>query len=129
MSEPSLSENAGAFGLAVKVFGSPAFIGIIAGALGFLWSWPRTAREGFVRIAAAGVCSHFFGPGLLKTALHFAPWFVPEDISAGCYLIAGLPGWWILAWVFRWLEARRDKPLEDVAADIVEGAKHIREIV
>ena len=129
MSDQSDIQGTAAFSIAVKVFGSPAFIGIVAGALGFLWSWPKTAREGFIRIAAAGACSHFFGPGLLKTALHFAPWFVPEDIGAGCYLIAGLPGWWVLAWVFKWLENRRNDDLGQVAADLTEGAKRAKEIM
>jgi len=122
-------ESAGALGVAVKVIGTPAFIGIVAGALGFLWSWPMNKKEGFIRIAAAGIGSIFLGPPLLLTAMHFAPWLTREEVAPACYLIAGLPTWWVLAWVFRWLDARKDKSLEDVAADVVAGAKNVKEIL
>ena len=129
MSDHPSMEDAGIFAALVKLFGSPAFIGMVAGGFGFMWSWPTTKREGFIRIVAAGMCSHFFGPGLLKTALHFAPWFVPEDISAGVYLIAGLPGWWILAFIFKWLDNRRGQDIGQVGAEVIEGAKQVKEIM
>jgi len=129
MNEQSMAENAGALGVAAKVLGSPALIGILAGALGFLWSWPATRREGFVRIAAAGICSIFFGPALLQTLLHFALWFTREEVSAPCYLVAGLPGWWVLAWVFKWLDNRRGKDLGEVAHDLEEDATHLKEFL
>jgi len=129
MNDQSISENAGALGAAAKLIGSPAFIGIIAGALGFLWSWPANRREGFIRIAAAGICSTFFGPALLQTLLHFAAWFSRDEVSAPCYLIAGLPGWWVLAWVFKWLDQRRGKDLGEVARELEEGARHLKEFL
>lgn len=129
MSEQSAVENAGAFGLAAKVLGSPAFIGIVAGALGFLWSWPTSKREGFIRIAAAGVCSLFFGPPLLQTLLHFGSWLTRDEVAPACYLVAGLPGWWVLAWVFKWLDQRRDSDLGQVAREISDGAKNVKEIM
>jgi hypothetical protein len=129
MSDQSAVEAGGAAAFAAKLLASPGAIGVLAGALGFLFSWPSSKREGFCRIAAAGICSHFFGPGLLKTALHFAPWLAADDIQAACYLIAGLPAWWVLAWGFKWLEKRRDSDAGDVAAEIAAGTKKVKELL
>lgn len=109
-----------------KVLGSPGAIGIIAGAAGFLFSWPATRREGFCRIAASGLSSIFLGPLLLQSALHFIPWFTLEHAAPACYLISGLPAWWAGHWAFRWLDNRREKDIGEVASDIVEDAQKVR---
>lgn len=115
MSDQSSGEAATMLG---KVLTSPGAIGILAGATGFLYSWPTTRREGFCRIAAAGISSIFLGPLLLQTALHFIPWFTLEHAAPACYLVSGLPAWWVGAWVFRWLEARRGKDVVEIAEEV-----------
>jgi hypothetical protein len=124
MSDQSMAEAAGAAG---KILSAPAAIGVVAGALGFLFAWPTNRREGFCRLVASGVCSHFFGPGVLATAEHFMSWIQPTDMAAGCYLVAGLPGWWVLAWAFKWLENRREEDAAQVAGEVIEAAKKAKD--
>ena len=116
-------------GTAMKVFSLPAFMGLVAGSVGFLFLWPADRKEGFTRLLASAFFSHFFGPPLLYTALHFLSWIPSDQMAAACFLIAGLPGWWILGWLFKWLGARQNQDAAQVAHDIIEGAKHAREIL
>jgi len=127
--EQTIAESAGAAATAAKYLSAPAAVGILAAVVGFMFSWPRTKREGFTRIAASGLCSHFFGPGVLATAVHFLPWITADDIRAACYLAAGLPGWWVLGWGFKWLQTRQDQDAGQVAGEIVHGVKRVREIL
>lgn len=130
MSEQSIAEGAGAAGAALsKLLGSPAAIGVLAGVLGFLFSWPDSKREGFCRLAAAGISSIFLGPLLLKTTLHFVGWLDSESAAPACYLISGLPAWWVLAWCFKWLDKRRNSDAGDIAAELAEGTKKVKELL
>lgn len=114
---------------AAKLMSMPAVMGMLAGVLGFMFMWPATKREGFSRLAASSICSHFFGASLLATAVHFLPWIPVTDMAAACYLIVGLPGWWILGWIFKWMQNRRDQDFGEVAHDAFEGAKRVKEIM
>jgi hypothetical protein len=122
MSDGPTTESATALAAAVKVLSWPAAIGIMAGAIGFLFMWPKTRAEGFSRILVSALCSHFFGDALLSTALHFLPWIAAKDMTAACYLVVGLPSWWILGWVFNRLQGGQNRTVSEVIKDIKELA-------
>lgn len=129
MNEQSAVEGASTAALLAKILASPGAIGVLAAVVGFLFAWPKSAKEGGCRIAASMLSSHFFGAAMLKTVLHFVPWLVAEDVSAACYGIVALPAWWIGAWIFRWLENRRNKDAGDIAAELAEGTKKVKELL
>lgn len=106
-----------ATGLAIgKALASPGVIGVLAGAVGFLFLWPKDRKEGFSRLVASGITSHFLGDALLRTIVHFAPWIPPEEIRAGAYLLAGLPAWWILGAVIKYLSRGND--IKQIVQDV-----------
>lgn len=111
-------DDVGKGGLIVKAMASPGVIGVFAGALGFLFVWPKTKREGFTRLVASGISSHFFGNAVLRTIVRFAEWIPPDEIRAGAYLIAGLPGWFLLAALFKYLN--RGKDIKEIVQDAKE---------
>lgn len=104
-------------GYFVKSFASAGVIGVIAGALGFLFLWPQSKREGFTRILCSALCSHFFGDAVLRTICNFASWIPPDEIRAGAYLIAALPGWMIFGAFFNYVNKSRDKDIFQIAKD------------
>lgn len=106
-----------------KAMASPGVIGIFAGAIGFIFLWPKTAKEGFSRIAASGICSHFFGDALLRTIVHFAEWIPPDEIRAGAYLVAGLPAWWLMGAIIRYFKSTEDKDIKQIAEDVRKSLK------
>lgn len=108
-------------GWLAKAAAAPGVIGMLGGAVMFMFMWPATRKEGFYRIAASGICSHFYGAAVLRTIIHFADWIPVEEIRAGSYLIAGLPGWWILGGLFIWLNKKQD--IKAMADDVIEVIK------
>lgn len=104
--------NAGGFIL--KAIATPTFVGIMAGAIGFMFLWPKTKKEGYIRIVASGLFSHLFGNAVLHTILHYADWISIEDMRAGAYLIAGLPGWFLLCAIFRYFENNKKKDISQL---------------
>jgi len=144
--EPISGSAAGvAAGSAIaKYFGLQLGAGAVAAALGFLVLWPKTAREGFARLASSIIASIVFGPPLVAfvysrypdvftsaRALAEASGVKPEFglLYAGAPLlvIAGLPAWWVLGAVLRWFDKRRDKDIAEIvqdARDAVAGAKN-----
>ena len=140
MSEP-FSTGAGA--AALKFFGAAVLASAAATAFGFLFLWPRTMREAFVRFACAIFCSFTFGPalafaaraqwpGMFATALEVGQVYGDPQagvlIAAAPFLVfAALPAWWLFGWFYRWIDKRRDKDLAEVASDAVDVAKKIKE--
>lgn len=119
--ESASSIAAVVLGWLAKAAAAPGVIGILGGAIGFLFMWPASAREGFARIVASGICSHFFGPAVLRTIVHFAEWIPVEEMRAGAMLIAALPGWWIFGGLFKWLGKNQD--IKQMADDVIEVVK------
>lgn len=117
MSEPITGAAAGAAGF--KMLVSPGVIGVLGGAVGFLFLWPKDRKEGFSRLVVSGISSHFFGDAVLRTVLNFAPWMHADEVRAGSYLLAGLPAWWIIGAVLKYLNKGRD--IKEMADD-VKGA-------
>lgn len=116
MSEP-VSGAAGAAGLKALA-SSPGAIGVLAGAIGFMILWPKTAKEGVCRIAVSALSSHFYGNAVLRTIVNYAPWIPSDEIQAGAYLLAALPAWWVLGAVIKYLGRGQD--IKEIAKDVKE---------
>lgn len=129
---------------AIKFFGATVIIGAGAAALGFMFMWPRTLREAFVRFASAISCSLMFGPALafgahswwpslFVSAREFGTQYAGDPLMgvlvAACpfMLVAALPAWWLLGGLVLWLERRRGKDLAEYATDAVAIVKTVKE--
>lgn len=129
---------------AIKFFGTTVIIGAGAAALGFMFMWPRTLREAFVRFASAITCSLTFGPalamgahswwpGLFTSAREFGQQYAGDPLMgvlvAACpfMLVAALPAWWLLGGLVLWLDKRRGKDIAEYATDAVAVVKTVKE--
>lgn len=134
----------GAAGSALlTIFAAPLLAGAIACALTFLFMWPRTRREGWVRFVCAIAMAGIAGPFLLA-ALH--SWWPTLFVSAGSVMalcgidaslgvaivavpmlvVAALPAWWLLGGVVRWLDRRRDQDIAEIARAAAQAVKDVR---
>lgn len=96
----------------------PTAFGIAGGALVFLFNWPKTPKEGFTRLVAAGVCSHFFGDAAVRLIVKlFGDYVVADEIRSGVYLLVGGVGFFVVGAVVRWFTNRRDKDIQDLIKD------------
>jgi hypothetical protein len=109
-------DAAGAGVLIVKTLSSAGVIGAFAGAVGFLFLWPKDRKEGFTRVFFSGVSSHFFGDAVMRTIVNFAGWIPIDEIRPGSYMLAGLFGWFIGAAAFRYFAKGKD--IQEIANDI-----------
>lgn len=147
---PTMKENmpaiettsAGASAL-IKIFGVPVLAGAAATALTFLFMWPRTRREAFIRLTCTIGTSGLLGP-LLVVAMH--SWWPTLFTSAATVaslngadptmgmlavagpimVVAGLPAWWVLGALMLWLERRRGKDIGELAHDAAEVVRDVR---
>jgi len=142
MSEP-LTTGAGA--AALKFFGATVLASAAATALGFLFLWPKTLREAFVRFASALFCSFTLGPALAFAARAQWPGMFASAqdlgqlygdpqagvlIAAAPFLVfAALPAWWLFGWFYRWVDNRRDKDLGEVLQDGAAAIKAAKEMM
>jgi hypothetical protein len=104
-----------------KAISSAGAMGLLAGIVGFMFWWPKTAKEGFCRLFASGLCSHLFGDAVMRTIVHYADWIPQGEIRAGAYLLAGLPGWFLLGALIRYFKKNQSKD----AVQIIKEAKDI----
>lgn len=143
MKEPMSLETTAAGGALIKIFGVPVLAGAAAAALGFLIMWPRTLKEAFIRLACTIMTSAIAGP-LLVIAVH--SWWPTLFASAGevaalsgtgremgflfvaspFLVIAGLPAWWIVGGVVRWLDKRRGMDIAEIVQDAAEAVRDVR---
>jgi hypothetical protein len=142
MSEPI---STGAAGAALKFFGATVLASAAATALGFLFLWPKTLREAFVRFACAIFCSFTLGPALAFAARAQWPGMFASAqelgqlygdpqagvlIAAAPFLVAAaLPAWWLFGWFYRWMDKRRDKDLGEVLQEGAEAFKAAKEMI
>lgn len=135
MTEPISTTSAGGFAL-FKFFAGTAVASAVASMIGFLLLWPKTAREAAVRLTCTFIASTFFGP-FLVVALHsrqpelFASaremalaMGLPADaglvfVSSPLLVAAGLPAWWILGGIVRWLDKRSHADLAGLVGLLV----------
>lgn len=134
--------SAGATAL-IKFFGVPVLAGAAATALTFMFMWPRTRREAFIRLTCTIFTSGLLGP-LLVVAVH-SWWPTLFDsaatvatmngadptlgmlaVAGPMMVIAGLPAWWVLGALVLWLERRRGKDIGELVHDAVEVVKDAR---
>lgn len=131
--------------VAIKFFGVTVIAGAAATALGFLFLWPKTIREAFVRFACAIFSSFTLGPLLAFAARSQWPGVFESaqqvgklygDPAAGLLIAAApflalsaLPAWWLFGWLYRWLDARRDKDIGQIAHEIAAEAKEVKEAI
>lgn len=127
----------------IKIFGVPVLAGAAATALVFLFMWPKTLHEAFLRLACTIATSGIFGPFAVM-ALH-SGWPSLFDsakavtilygadpalgvlfVGGPVMVLAGLPAWWLIGGGIRWLERRRDKDLGELAHDAAEVVRDVR---
>ena len=108
MTEPA---SGAAAGVAFAKLGGAA---LIAAGLMFMVAWPKTRREGVSRIVCTLAGSTLFGrPLLAYVHTTFAWWPREHEADMAVFVLAGLPAWWALGGLARWLDKRRE-----TAADI-----------
>lgn len=129
---------------AIKYFGMSVIAGAGAAALGFMFLWPRTLREAFVRFACAIACSFTFGPllamaahsqwpSLFTSAREFGTMYGGDPLAgllvaaSPFMVIAALPAWWLLGGLVLWLDKRRGKDIAEYATDAVAIVKTVKE--
>jgi membrane associated rhomboid family serine protease len=110
------TEAAATGGMILKTLASAGVVGAFAGAVGFLFLWPKDRKEGFARIFFSGLSSHYFGEWVVRTVANFAEWIPLDDVRPGAYMLAGLFGWFIGAAVFKYFSKGKD--IQEIAKDV-----------
>ena len=127
-------------GALIKIFGVPVLAGAAATAFAFLFMWPKTLKEAFMRlmctIATSGIAGpflviavHSWWPSLFDSAKAVAALYGADPalgvlfVSGPLLVVAGLPAWWVIGGVVRWLDRRKDKDIGEMVHDAVEVVK------
>jgi hypothetical protein len=122
----------------------PLGAGLAATGLGFLFLWPKSAREAACRFACtllvcavAGPClaiaAYCWWPALFASAGQAAamaggPAELGVLLAAAPFLVvAGLPAWWLLGALILWFDRRRSKDIGEIAHDAAEVVRNVRE--
>ncbi len=117
-----------------KFFGSSMFAASIAVAVGFLFLWPKTLKEAFVRISCTILASSMFGPFMVMALHSWWPSLFDSSktiaaqagmdgafgllfLSAPIMVVAGLPAWWVMGAIIRWLDRRRNADIGELVND------------
>lgn len=138
------SAAAGAAGSALlKIFGFPIAAGAAATALAFLFMWPKTVKEAFVRFTCSILMSglagpfavsavHSWWPGLFSSAKELAALYGADPalgilfVGAPLLVITALPAWWILGGLVLWFEKRKGKDIAEIAGDAADAFNQVR---
>ena len=134
MPEPTSSGAVGVIGF-IKLF-LPGIATTIGTAVMYMLMLPRNQGEWFKRLVVTILCSTIFGPfvffwfestGVGSDIVHNAVnelgrWLDPASIKmaiAGPILaMSGLPGWYVLGWIIRFLENNKDKDAGEVLKEV-----------
>ena len=144
-------ETTAAGGALIKIFGIPVLAGAAATSLGFMFMWPKSAKEAFVRFFVTIIFSVLMGPALVLAVRSWWPSLFESakdvalmygsDRPLGFLFIAallmvaaglpacrpaGLPAWWVLGACVRWLDKRRDKDIGELARDAAAIVRDVR---
>lgn len=128
----------------VKIFGASVIAGAVASAFAFMFMWPRTLMEAAIRLGSTLLASFVAGPVLVIAVHSWSPAMFESSravavlygaapelgflfIAAPLMVAAGLPAWWVIGWVVRWMDVRRDKDIGEVAQDAAGAVKKVRE--
>lgn len=136
-------ETTAAGGALIKIFGVPVLAGAAATALAFLFLWPATMREAFVRftcsILSSGIVGpfaviavHSWWPGLFDSAKMVCAMY-GADPALGVLMVAtplmvacGLPAWWIIGGLVLWFDKRKNKDIGEMVQDAAGIVKDVR---
>lgn len=127
----------------IKIFGVPVLAGAAATAFAFLFLWPKTLKEAFMRlmctIATSGIAGpflviafHSWWPSLFDSAKAVATLYGADPaigvlfVAGPLMVAAGLPAWWLIGGLVRWLDRRKDKDLGEMAQDIAAVVRDVR---
>lgn len=127
----------------LKILGVPLLAGAVATTLGFLFMWPRTMREAAIRMASTLMMSMVCGPAVVIAAAHWMPGAFDTArtvavlyglepvygqllLAAPFLVLAGLPAWWVIGWLVRWMDKRKDKDIAQVASDAAAAVRELR---
>lgn len=154
MAEPTSSGAAGL--AAFKFFGIPLTAATLGVTLAFMLMPPQSPKEWFQRLFCTFLCSITLGPILffafastdlggaivLTAVTELSGHVIPIPFSSKVILIdaayvklvmaspflmfGGLPGWYILGWVIRALEARKNKDAIEIAQEVGRLSKRFR---
>jgi nicotinamidase-related amidase len=136
-------ETTAAGGALIKIFGVPVLAGAAATSLGFMFMWPTTIKEAFIRIICTILSSTILGPvlviivrswfpGLFDSAKEVAVMYGSEPafgflfIAAPLMVMAGLPAWWVIGAVVRWFDVRKGKDIGEMAQDAAAIVHDVR---
>lgn len=138
-----IETTAAAGGALVKIFGVPVLAGAAATSLAFMFMWPKTVKEAFVRFMCTILTSSILGPVLVVVVRNWWPTLfdAAKDVAvmygsdpalgflfiAGpVMVVAGLPAWWLIGGTVRWLDKRKDKDLGELAVDAAGVVRDVR---
>jgi hypothetical protein len=127
----------------IKIFGVPVLAGAAATSLGFMFMWPITLKEAFIRISCTILSSTILGPvlvivarswwpGLFESAKEVATMYGSEPalgflfIAAPLMVMAGLPAWWVIGAIVRWFDVRKGKDIGEIAHDAAAIVHDVR---
>jgi hypothetical protein len=136
-------ETTAATGALIKLFGVPVLTSAAATSLGFMFMWPKSPKEAFIRMGTTIIFSTCVGPvmvialrstwpDLFDSARDIAVMYGTEPafgflfIAAPIMVGAGLPAWWVVGAVVRWLDKRKNKDLGELAADAMQLVNQVR---
>ena len=130
--EATTTASAVTYGLLKFILGH-TIAAAVASAVGFFVITPRTVREAMVRIVSTLFASFIVGPIVVAYFhVHYPLLFEAAAKQASAegltgvgemyvswpiVVLCGLPAWWVVGWVLRWFDNRRDKDLGQVVAE------------
>lgn len=131
-----MAAETGAGGAAlIKWIGVPVIAASLASALTFVFLPPKTHREFIYRLFVTFIGSFAIGPvlffwfisqfpGVLDVAVRelsgvagMDDGMVKMSLSVPFLIAGGLPGWYLLGAMFRWLDKRKGKDLGELVRD------------
>lgn len=130
-------------GALIKIFGVPVLAGAAATALAFLFMWPQTMREAFIRFTCSIVSSgivgpfvviavHSWWPSLFNSAKAVSALYGADPalgvlfVAAPIMVACGLPAWWVIGGFIRWFDKRRGQDLGEMAHDAATAVRDVR---
>lgn len=116
-------QTEGALIVVKAISSSPGAMGVISGAITFIFLIPKTKYEMFCRIVAAGISSQMFGKFAWRNITHQFPWIPPEEIEISVYLLVGGLGWFLLGAAFLYFQRNRKMDLGQLVNKAIETFK------
>lgn len=116
----------GALIVVKAISSSPGAMGLIGGAITFIFLLPKTKYEMFCRVVAAGISSHIFGRAAWRTITHYLPWIPPDEIEISVYLLVGGIGWFLLGAAFLYFQRNKKMDLGQLVNNAIDTFKRTK---